>query len=65
MAECVAEPISRKAIRMMALRIRIIEKSEGKLFFDIVHFLEVTLPKIDPSFTFSVKSKSEMGECHA
>lgn len=64
MAECVAEPISRKAIRMMALRIRIIEKSEGKLFFDIVHFLEVTLPKIDPSFTFSVKSKSEMGECH-
>ncbi len=64
MAECVAEPISRKDIRMMAKKIRIIEKSNGKYFFDIVHFLEVTLPKIDPSFTFLVKTIREMGECH-
>lgn len=33
MAECVAEPISRKDIRMMAKKIRIIEKSNGKYFF--------------------------------
>ena len=64
MAKCIADPISRKDIRMMANRIRIIERSYGNLYFDIVHFLEVTLPKIDPSFTFSVKPRSEMGECH-
>ena len=52
MAKCIADPISRKDIRMMANRIRIIERSYGNLYFDIVHFLEVTLPKIDPSFTF-------------
>lgn len=64
MAKCIADPISRKDIRMMANRIRIIERSYGNLYFDIVHFLEVTLPKIDPSFTFLVKPRSEMGECH-
>lgn len=64
MTKCIAEPISRKDIRKMAERIRIIERSNGKYFFDIIHFLEVTLPKIDPSFTFSVKPISEMCDCH-
>lgn len=64
MAECVAEPLSRKDIRRMANLIRLIEGSSNELYFDIVHFLEVTLPRVDEGFSLVVKTKSEMGECH-
>ena len=64
MTKCIAEPLSRREIRKMAQKIRRIEDSVNNLYFDIVHFLECTLPKIDPSFTFTVKPVSEMGECH-
>ena len=64
MAECVAEPLSRKDIRRMANLIRLIEGSANELYFDIVHFLEVTLPRVDEGFSLVVKTKSEMGECH-
>ena len=29
-----------------------------------MHFLEVTLPRIDEDFSFVVKTEEEMGECH-
>lgn len=64
MAYCIAEPLSRANIQVMADRIRLIEGCKGKYFFDIVHFLDVTLPRLDPSFTLSIKTKEEMGECH-
>ena len=64
MTKCIAEPLGRKDIRKLAELIRIVEGSHDKLFFDIVHFLDVTLPKIDPEFTFLIKTKNEMGECH-
>ena len=64
MTRCIAEPLSRKDIRRMAYIIRKIAGSHETLFFDIVRFLEVTLPKIDESFSFVVLPKSVMGECH-
>lgn len=64
MTQCIAEPISRKEIRNNARMIRFIDGSENEMFFDIVHFLEVVLYKIDPTFNFRVLPKSEMGECH-
>ena len=48
----------------MANLIRLIEGSSNELYFDIVHFLEVTLPRVDEGFSLVVKTKSEMGECH-
>ena len=64
MSKCIAEPLSRKDIRIMANKIRTIEGSKGEFYFDIVHFLDVTLPKLDEGFTFRIMPKSEMGECH-
>ncbi len=64
MNQCIAEPLSRRDIRMMARKIRLLEGGLGKLYFDIVHFLEITLPKIDDSFTFTVKTMWEMKDCH-
>ena len=64
MANCIAEPLSRKDIRHMAEIVRTIEGSSGSLFFDIMHFLEVTLPRVDEDFSLVVKTKEEMGECH-
>lgn len=54
MAKCIAEPLSRKDIRIMADKIRIIEGNKGKFYFDIVHFLDVTLPKLDEGFGASI-----------
>lgn len=62
--QCIAEPTSRKKLRQSARMIRVIEGVENDMFFDIVHFLEVTLPKIDPTFNFRVMPKSALGECH-
>ncbi len=64
MTICIAEPLGRKDLRRYAEIIRRIEGSTNKMYFDIVHFLENTLPKIDPSFSFTVKPIEEMGECH-
>lgn len=64
MTQCIAEPTSRKKLRQNARLIRAIEGSEENMYFDIVHFLEVTLPKIDPTFVFKVLPKSSMGDCH-
>lgn len=64
MTKCIVEPISRKELRLMAKLIRKIEGTDDKLFFDIVHFLEVTLPQIDDTFIFRVLDRASMGECH-
>ena len=64
MPECVAEPLSRKDLRVAAKKVRILEGSLGQYYFDIVHFLDVTLPKLDSNFNFWVRIKEEMGECH-
>lgn len=64
MTKCIAAPLSRKNIRDMAYFIRKIAGKENSLYFDIVYFLDVILPKTDPDFTLIVEEKSEMGECH-
>ena len=59
-----ANPTSRQDIRDDAEFIRKIQKPDNELYFDIVKFLEHTLPKLIPKFTFSVKEVEEMGDCH-
>ena len=56
--------LSRLQIRRMAEAIRKIDGSEQQLYFDIVKFVELKLPKIDPSFNFNVGAMSKMGDCH-
>ena len=64
MTRCIAEPLSRRDIREMAYLIRRVARKENDLYFDIVYFLENTLPKIDPDFSLIVDEKEKMGECH-
>lgn len=64
MTQCIAEPLSRKQIRQTTEFIRKIDGSENSLFFDIIKFLEVKLPSIDPNFNFCVLPQDEMGDCH-
>lgn len=60
----IAQPISRKEIRDLARFIRRIQNSESTVYFDIMDFLEHTLPRIFPEFSLSIGTKEEMGECH-
>lgn len=64
MPRIIAQPLSRQAIRRMAYFIRRVAKQENDLYFDIVKFLDVTLPKIDSEFSLIVEEKSILGECH-
>ena len=64
MTKCIAAPLSRLDIRNMAYFIRKIAGQEKDLFFDIVYFLDVKLPKIDPKFTLIIEDEKEIGECH-
>lgn len=59
----IAKPISRKEIRILASLVRKIQGEDG-LYFDIMKFLEQTLPIICPGFSLCVKMRQEMGECH-
>lgn len=62
--EYVAVPMSRKEIRNIALLVRKIQDLNTTLYFDIMGFLEHTLPRVLPGFTLSVGTKEEMGDCH-
>lgn len=64
MTQCVAEAKSRNDIRNAAKVIRILDGSENDMYFNIVKFMEIKLPKIDSGFVFRVMPKSVMGECH-
>lgn len=64
MTKSIAQPLSRSDIRSMAYFIRKITKQENELFFDIVKFLDVELPKIDPEFSLIIDNKHVLGECH-
>lgn len=61
---CIAEPLSRKDIRKISEYIRILDGSANRLYFDIVGFVEKKWPRIDPEFSFNVKSMQEMGDFH-
>lgn len=64
MTQCVAAPLSREQIRKMAWIVRKAAGEEKRLYFDIVRFLDVVLPKIDPGFSLIIEEKEKMGECH-
>ncbi|MFG6327969.1 MAG: ImmA/IrrE family metallo-endopeptidase [Lachnospiraceae bacterium] len=42
--------------------VRILEGSVDSLFFDILHFMEVTLPKIIPEYEFCIEDIETMGD---
>lgn len=64
MNHCIAEPLSRKDIRGMAEYIRMLDGSLNNLYFDILGFVEKKWPRIDPGFSFNVKTRQEMGDFH-
>lgn len=64
MTKCIAQPLSRMQIRKMAEAIRVIAHQENDLCFDIVKFLDVTLPKLDSKFNLIIEGKEVLGECH-
>lgn len=59
-----ATPKSRKNIREDSAFIRKIQPSENQLYFDIVKFIEITLPQLIPKFSLSIGTIEEMGQCH-
>lgn len=62
--EYAVKAMSRKEIRSIASLIRKLQNSKGEVYFDIMDFLEHTLPHFFPNFTLSVGTKEEMGNCH-
>lgn len=64
MTQCLAAPVSREQIRKMAWIVRKASGEENRLYFDIVRFLDVVLPKIDPEFSLIIEEKEKLGECH-
>lgn len=59
-----ASPKSRADIRRYAKYIRSIIKCENEFYFPIVEFVEWTMPKLIPDYTFEVLPQSEMAICH-
>lgn len=62
--EYVVKPMSRKDIRKKAEFVRKLQNAESTLYFDIMGFLEHTLPILFPGFTLSIGTVAEMGENH-
>lgn len=59
----IAQARSRKQIREVAELIRKVQFAENDLYFPILDFVEKTLPRIVPSFSFRVGDIDQMGEC--
>lgn len=64
MTKCIASPLSRKEIRELAKLVRKIDGTENVLYFDIVRFLEIKLPRLFPNFSLIVEGEDVLGECH-
>ncbi len=61
---CKARAMTRESIRRVADRVRRCEGCERELYFDILHFMEVTLPLMIPAYVFRVAVREEMGDNH-
>lgn len=64
MTKCMASPLTRMEIRSLARFIRKLDGSENELYFDIVKFIDVKLPKLIPEFSLLVEGQEILGECH-
>ncbi len=64
MVQCIAEPLSRKDIQNFAMAVRFLVGKENDPYFDIVRFLDIDLPKLDPDFSLVIEDKDTLGECH-
>ena len=64
MAQCIAEPLSRQDIQDYALAVRSLVGKENEPYFDIVRFLDIELPKLDPGFSLVIEDQETLGECH-
>ena len=59
-----AQPLSRGDIRKMAWKLRRQFHLADKLYFPIVHFVEIVLPQIYDDFLFRVLPVEELGSLH-
>lgn len=60
-------PLSRHQIRDIARKVRALAAEmigTNGPFFDIVRFLDVTLPKVIPEFTLEILEDRDLGEAH-
>lgn len=64
MTKIPVEPTSRKAIWDEVRSIRRALGVENKLYFDVINFLELIMPKIFPNFVYEICSIAEMGNLH-
>lgn len=64
MVQCIAEPLSRQDIQEYAMAVRLLVGKENDPYFDIVRFLDIELPRLDPEFSLVVEDKDVLGECH-
>lgn len=64
MVQCIAEPLSRLDIRDFAMAVRLLVGKENDPYFDIVRFLDIELPKLDPDFSLVIEDQEVLGECH-
>ena len=63
-SSAMAVPMSRKDLRAITWHLRCRLGLNKELYFPIIHFLELILPKIDPDFSLEILTKKEMGDCH-
>lgn len=56
----VAEPLSRKNIRQIALKLRKLIGYENKLYFPIIHFIEWVMANPESGMDFEILTKEEM-----
>ncbi len=63
MQSVIAKPLSRRAVRQIALELREIFDYTNTPYFPIVRFVELILPSIIPEFTFIVEPIETMGDC--
>lgn len=60
----VAEPTSRKKLRLIATKLREKLNLQNEKYFPIMGFLEIIMPKLDVDFHLEILSKYIMGNCH-
>jgi len=64
MVQCIAEPLSRQDIQDCAMAVRLLVGKENEPYFDIVRFLDIELPRLDPEFSLVIEDEDSLGECH-
>lgn len=65
MKSYIGQPMSRKSIREIAMMIRDITGFKNRLYFPVIEFLEIVMPKLFDDFNYEIRTKEEMGNDYA